>query len=228
MIEWIVSSGVLILIVIGLRALLKGRVGLRLQYAIWGLVLLRLLIPVSIGSTVFSVANFTAPVQNQVAESGLGAHSDEINFDRPIQPPQEQAGEAPAADAELSTLPQEEKSAKLGTDWIIWIWAAGTVAVAGLFLTTNLRFRRSVFASRNALGIRKNDLDVFSSKVVDTPCLFGFWKPAIYVTDSVAQNPTVLRHTLEHEATHYRHGDQIWALLRCVCLAIHWYNPLVW
>lgn len=31
-----------------------------------------------------------------------------------------------------------------------------------------------------------------------------------------------------HEQTHYRHGDNLWAVLRGVCLALHWYNPLVW
>ena len=57
MIEWIVSSSVLIAVVILLRTLLKGKISLRLQYALWGLVLLRLLIPVSFGSTALSVTN---------------------------------------------------------------------------------------------------------------------------------------------------------------------------
>ena len=37
-----------------------------------------------------------------------------------------------------------------------------------------------------------------------------------------------MQHVLEHEMTHYRHGDYIWALLRVGCLVLHWYNPLVW
>lgn len=28
--------------------------------------------------------------------------------------------------------------------------------------------------------------------------------------------------------THWRHRDHIWSFLRCICLALHWYNPLVW
>ena len=35
-------------------------------------------------------------------------------------------------------------------------------------------------------------------------------------------------HAVEHELTHFRHGDHIWALLRGACLAVHWYNPMVW
>ena len=51
MVEWIVSSSVLIAVVILLRFVLKGKISLRLQYALWALVLVRLLVPVSFGDT---------------------------------------------------------------------------------------------------------------------------------------------------------------------------------
>lgn len=57
MLEWILSSCVLILAVVGLRYLLRGRLSLRLQYAMWLIVLLRLLLPVSLGSSPVSVTN---------------------------------------------------------------------------------------------------------------------------------------------------------------------------
>ena len=43
--EWIISSSVLIAAVLLGRRLLKGKISLRLQYALWAMVLLRLLIP---------------------------------------------------------------------------------------------------------------------------------------------------------------------------------------
>ena len=45
MIEWIASSSVLILILVILRYSLKGKISLRLQYALWSLALVRLLVP---------------------------------------------------------------------------------------------------------------------------------------------------------------------------------------
>ena len=57
MTQWIITSSILIAVVAALRFLLRGRISLRLQYALWALVLLRLLIPVSFGSTAFSVMN---------------------------------------------------------------------------------------------------------------------------------------------------------------------------
>ena len=69
-----------------------------------------------------------------------------------------------------------------------------------------------------------SDLDGLPS-----PCLFGLFRPAIYLTeDVVVTDEAVLRHVLVHEETHFRHGDHIWSALRGVALALHWWNPLVW
>ena len=65
MINWIVTSCVLILVIVALRYILKGKISLRLQYALWGLVLLRLLIPFSIGNSSISVLNVTDKVTEQ-------------------------------------------------------------------------------------------------------------------------------------------------------------------
>ena len=54
---WILSSSLLILIIIGLRFLLKGRISFRVQYVLWLIVLLRLLIPFSVGRSPVSVEN---------------------------------------------------------------------------------------------------------------------------------------------------------------------------
>lgn len=57
MTEWIVTSSVLIAAVAALRCLLRGRISLRLQYALWAVVLLRLLLPVQLGHSSLSVLN---------------------------------------------------------------------------------------------------------------------------------------------------------------------------
>ena len=69
---------------------------------------------------------------------------------------------------------------------------------------------------------------IYVTEAADTPCLFGLFRPVIYVTPEVAANPSALAFALAHEETHYRHGDHIWAALRCTALVLHWYNPLVW
>ena len=55
--EWIITSSVLILIILSLRYLLKGKISLRLQYGLWVLVLLRLIIPINFWQSRASVMN---------------------------------------------------------------------------------------------------------------------------------------------------------------------------
>ena len=228
MTEWILSSSILILIVIALRTVFKGKISLRLQYAIWGLVLLRLLIPVSFGSTDFSVANLTVKTEAPSIVIQSAKPGDHLQVDHPVQHPQEQPNKIPSQNITQNEPVAEEIGFDLSTYTSYIIWGIGFVSVAGLFLFTNLRFKKRIMGSRYGLDVQKNNLDVYATGEIDTPCLFGIRNPAIYVTYPVADNQTLLRHTLEHEATHHRHGDHIWAVLRCVCLAIHWYNPLVW
>ena len=57
MTEGLVSSTVLILALAALRLLLRGRIDPRLQYALWLLAALRLLLPVPLVSSPVSVMN---------------------------------------------------------------------------------------------------------------------------------------------------------------------------
>lgn len=230
--EWILSSSILILVVIGLRSVFKGKVSLRLQYAIWGLVLLRLLIPVNFGSSKISIANLTVSNEHPTIQSTIDLN---MQNNQQIPTPSHEDLENHIKDRYESQGMDEEVHVDGPTDAkAIFhkatniLWAIGFVSVAGLFLVTNTRFNRKITSSRYALDIRKENLDVYVTGEIDTPCLFGIRSPAIYVTYSVADDPTLLRHTLEHEATHHCHGDHIWAILRCVCLSIHWFNPVVW
>ena len=57
MAEWFVSSAVLAALLIGAHYLLYGKISARLQYALWLVLLVRLLLPLSVGKTAVSVAN---------------------------------------------------------------------------------------------------------------------------------------------------------------------------
>ena len=244
MTEWILSSSILILIVITMRTVFKGKISLRLQYAVWGLVLLRLLIPVSFGSSNLSVANLTEAAQDlpvtqaiqDVGNLNIPSRSYEDAYHQVVQEYEAegidvnslQGSELEAIEYEAYDKMKGKNISEIVGDIALVIWFSGIILVGIVFLVTNSRFHDRIMTSRYALDVQKNNLDVYATGEIDTPCLFGIRNPAIYVTYPVADNQTLLHHTLEHEATHHRHGDHIWAVLRCVCLAIHWYNPLVW
>ncbi len=233
MIEWVVSSCILILAVIALRYLLRGRISLRLQYVLWLLVLARLLLPVSFGSTDISVMSVVerAPVV-QAAESVrdvdvIWQAGNGTVQGHPIGGAVENTvvlAEPSAADAQFGHMENALTLRKI----LLPVWRCGAAVTLLVFLSVNLRFAGRLRKSRRPLAVEGAALPVFVAEERAVPCLFGLFRPAIYVTQATADDPVLLRHTVAHETTHFRHGDHVWALLRAVCLALHWWNPLVW
>ena len=233
MIEWVVSSCILILAVIALRYLLRGRISLRLQYALWLLVLARLLIPVSFGSTDISVMSVVekAPAVQAVesvreVDTIWQAHDGSVEGypAGPLMP------DTPVTVAPSVTNDQFSRmeSALTLRKLLLPIWWCGAAVTLLVFLSANLRFAGRLRKSRRPLAVEGAALAVYVAEERAVPCLFGLFRPAIYVTQAAADDPELLRHTVAHETTHFRHGDHVWALLRAVCLALHWWNPLVW
>lgn len=233
MIEWVVSSCILILAVIALRYLLRGRISLRLQYALWLLVLARLLLPVSFGSTDISVMSVVekAPAVQAVesvreVDTIWQAHDGSVEGypAGPLMP------DTPVTVAPSVTNDQFSRmeSALTLRKLLLPIWWCGAAVTLLVFLSANLRFAGRLRKSRRPLAVEGAALPVYVAEERAVPCLFGLFRPAIYVTQATADDPVLLRHAVAHETTHFRHGDHVWALLRAVCLALHWWNPLVW
>ena len=222
MTQWIISSSLLIAAVLCIRAIGGDRLSARLRYALWGLVLVRLLIPVSIGESALSLQrwmpNAAAPAvqQSQPVDLDVYAESDSevILQQTPV--------------TEEST-PAEQRLTAMEMLPVVYI--VGCVLVAAVFLLSNIRFALKLRRSREYLKeqhLKLGAVPVYESAAIDTPCLFGFPKAAVYLTPEVLTDKTAQRHVLAHELTHYRHGDHLWSLLRCVAVTLHWYNPLVW
>ena len=226
MMEWIISSSVLIAVVILLRYALRGKLDPRLQYALWAVVLLRLLIPVSFGQTPFSVLN-AAPVEHFTTTTA-GA-----NLDQPAPLPADSQGtefaspETGTAPVQSTSDPGPQADTPL-VQGLLLLWLAGVLGVGLCFGLSNLCFARSLGRSRKPVETDRERLPVYVTDAVDTPCLFGLFHPAIYVTPEALAHPATLGHVLAHETTHFRHGDHLWAVLQGICVALHWYNPLVW
>ena len=203
MIEWIVSSAVLILAVVLVRQVLKGRISLRLQYALWALILIRLLVPVSFGQSRLSVQNAVAGCEpTQIVEFFAPSEEDTIVSEsiQPVQPSQTPSvinpGNAGVPGFAVSPSAEPEQPAAVtAEDVLCTVWFTG-IAVVGLwFLFTNLRFWLQLRRSRVKLEAA-SELSVYVTGAVETPCLFGLLRPAIYLTPGVAEDPAVVHHVL--------------------------------
>lgn len=224
LLNWILTASLLIFVVLLLRAAFGGRIGAGLRYALWLVVLVRLLVPGQF---------FTAPVEAPLPETaalqalpGGWRFSPEEDAHEEGAGSPAQAASAPAEGKSDSAAPAARKPLDLPV-LLGGIWLAGAAAMAAAFLLSNLSFARKLRRVRTPLAA-DCPLPVYAAPGLPSPCLFGVLRPAVYVTPEAAADPAVLRHVLAHEATHCRHGDHIWSLLRCAALAVHWWNPLVW
>ena len=236
-----ISSSILIVVVMLLRFALKGKISLRLQYGLWALVLVRLLLPISFGESPMSVEHMTQKVADTEPVRFVSALS-EIELPKMSYRAayEEVAREYADKGIQIEEMPVEQYAEtveyeimhKMNGDLSLAevariIWVCG-IAVAGLcFALSNLRLRHNLQRERTLLT-HYDKIPIYLSHAVDTPCLFGLLHPAIYLTEEVAEEERTRYHAVEHELTHYYHKDHIWAILRGVCLAVHWYNPLVW
>ena len=236
MLEWIASSCALILAVLLLRRLLRGRIGPGLQYALWLLVLARLLLPVSFGAARVSVQNLVRDADERAASRVVTYVNQTAPDPVPSEPAPAQSATAQPQYTQSAAAPRPQPEAQLTetarpvmlSDILRCAWYAGMSAMALWLIATNLAFRARLAKRARRIEYPGCKLPLYITEAVETPCLFGVLRPAIYITPEAASEPETLAHSVEHELTHYRHGDHIWALLRCLCLVLHWYDPLVW
>lgn len=238
--EILLTSSALILALLALRQLFRRTVSRRMQYALWLLVLVRLLVPVNVGTLAHNVLSAAAPVQTVVEErldtpvlyvqDGTERRPAQLlpgkeSQGDPQSPPSDAAQSAPAD--EYYTVTPAYRTVTL-SEALTYVWYAGMAGVGAWFLFTNLRFARALRKARTPYRVEGCRYPVYLVSALPSPCLFGVLRPAVYLNEKALQSPDALRFVLAHEQTHARHLDPLWSLLRGVCLTVYWFDPLVW
>lgn len=226
--EVILTASVLILALILFRFLFRSAIPRRVQYALWALVLVRLLVPVQLPALpVVSVLDVSQQAGQQLTAV----------LERPVEVPTQPAAEPIPDNTQTQVIQNIPNTAETSTalpastlslaQVLDVVWKVGMAAMAAFFLLANLRFRLNLRKSRVPFPAEGCPLPVYLSDRLSSPCLVGLVRPAIYLTPAAVQSDR-LDYVLLHERTHAKHLDPLWALLRCVCLTIYWFHPLVW
>lgn len=265
--ELLITSSVLIIVLLILRAVFAKSVRRTLIYGTWLLVALRLLIPVQFGEMSISVLNLFQPVTQAVTDISNKPVIEaapvappqalpEAQPDQPVQPvlpeipeqspitpdiqlpdndpvpePDMPQQEVPAPEVqppaqEQAQTPEEKNPITVGQ--IAWsVWAIGAVLVAIWLSFSNLHFVRRMKKTATAVSA-DSPIPVYVTENAVSPCLVGLFRPAVYLTPEVAKDEQLRRYVLTHELTHYAHKDHIWSTVRCLCLCLYWFDPLVW
>lgn len=217
-----ISASVLILAAAAIRALTLYKLPKQTFMALWGIILCRLWIPVSIPSP-FSIYSLTDKI------SGL---TDRAAAPTPLVP-----AAGIAAGVQPNGMGRTYMAAGISPYGIVWI--IGAVGCALFFLVTHLRRRREYrtalpvaddFFSRWLTGRKpRRRVQVRQSDKVSSPLTYGVLRPVILLpktTDWTDENQ--LRYVFTHEYTHIRRFDVLKQWLLAATLCVHWFNPLVW
>ena len=192
---------------------LLGRLVLRKQpktfsYALWAVVLFRLLCPVSISAPV-SALEVVSPVVEQTTQTVSRVSYVQQELQLLPQVPQSTGDTAVAV----------KKAVGPGTV-AAWVWLAGVgiMCLSGLLSYERLRHR--------LVGASPWRGNILLSDYVDTPFVMGIFRPKIYLPTATPLREQ--RFIIAHEQHHIRRLDHIWKCLAYLALCVHWFNPLVW
>ena len=170
---------------------------------------------------------FIPEVQEQVEAQIQHGRPEQEVYDELLESNKPESILLPEINREIESKVSETVTPTVGQIATV-IWIAGMVAMAVWFVAVNLSFHRKLRVSAKAFDLPESEVSVKVSSVLTSPCLFGLWRPTIYMTPGCVDNEQTRRHVLTHELTHLHHGDHIWSWVRCLCLCIYWFNPLVW
>lgn len=214
------TASVIIAVVLVARALLR-RAPKAVSYALWAVVLLRLLCPVSVPAGFSLLGLLDTPVR----ETALKTSAVEYVRPAPGKEPQSKPP-APAVSAVGGEAPpREEERPAAGSPaapaWIAArIWLAGTLAMLLYGVLSLLRLRRRL---TDAVPIHGN---IYMADRIGSPFVMGLLRPRIYLPSSLSEREQA--YIILHEQYHIRRLDHIVKLLAFAALCVHWFNPLVW
>lgn len=218
-----VAGGVLILLIVVIRALAIHRLPKTTFLALWMIAALRLLLPFSIPLP-FNIHIGLDIFSDVVQELPSGNIASTLPGDSP-----------PSYD--IGTAVPSPATEHISTFEILWL--VGVLLLALYFFISYFRsmrkFRMSIPDNtpyiQNWLAAHQisRPLAVRSSDLISSPLTYGILRPVILLPKKLDRNdPVALKYVLTHEYVHIRRFDAITKILFAAVLCIHWFNPFVW
>ncbi|NLB45430.1 MAG: M56 family metallopeptidase, partial [Clostridiaceae bacterium] len=208
-----ITATYVLLVVLILRLLLK-RAPKWISYALWSVVLFRLVSPFSFISSFSLLSRF-------IRSSAITGQIEYIPTDIiAADVPKVDVG-IPAFNSLINdALPWSANSLQgvivIGNA----IWLAGFASMLVYSVVSYIRLKRRISSATRISG------NVYESDKVESPFVCGFFKPGIYLP--VSLSATNQAFVLQHELTHLKRFDHVIKPFAFLVLAIHWFNPMIW
>ena len=238
------SGGLLILVLLLGKRFWKDKISRQWQYYIWLVIVLRLLLPFGLETTLFgktyqSIDQAMAQAQPFLQKSllpnasGDGFASDEGNG------PDNEKENSLAEDLE-TVQPLQDIGAMLTEHiWVVWLMAALGLLIrkvtiyqsfiryinAALAPVSDLESLDRLCAIAQRAGM-KRPVELCVNPLISSPLLIGFFHPCIVLPSAdIAKKD--FDYIALHELTHCKRGDMFYKWLVQVTVCLHWFNPLV-
>ncbi len=227
-----VTGGIMAAVIALLRCFFKNRLPRRTFILLWWLVVLRLLLPFSLPSSlsVYSLLSrdtaATETIQNTPVAQLL-----------PLAP-SARITDAPSSNVGLAWDMSVTASTEVNS-YLLPIWLAGALVCGSFFVLSFWYYRRKFSAFLPieepfiqewlALHPLRRPLRVRSCDFITTPLTYGILRPVILLPSKTDWSHTIqLKYVLQHEYIHIRRFDALTKLVVATTLCLHWFNPLVW
>lgn len=251
MIELLITSTIIILLVLILRTSLRNHVSHCCIYALWLMVVVRLAVPVTIINSPLSILNYinsqkltdwSSDAQTPPVSASDSTHTPTDtpdvpasavnipvnNFSHPDVTPDidktDDMNYVPPVN--VNTAPHNTAPHNTA---LISIWIFGSIVLGIFFITVNVTFYHKLVTTRHLLEqYATGKIKVYLVENLNSPCIFGLFRPAVYLNAKALENSKNIEYILAHEMCHLRHGDLFWSAVRCILVSIYWFHPLVW
>lgn len=200
------TSSIVILFVLLFRLLLKKTPKV-FSYALWSVVLFRLICPFSFESVLSFLPTKATRLPSNIVYQAV---------------PKIDTGTTIINNATLPAPIVEESfnSLQIWTFAGAILWLCGIAVLLVFSIISLLRFKKRLSDAVYDSG------DFYLSARIDTPFVMGVIRPKIYIP--AALSSTEKEYILLHEQTHICRLDHIVKILSFFVLCVHWFNPLVW
>ena len=241
-----ITGSILICFILIFRRFYKERIGIKFQYALWFLVILRL--------TIFKLPESTLSMFNLINKLGknilLLISNKEVHFGSMLENGSSQASSMSNHDVILGTINSIDFSnneinryglSSLTTLSLVWFIGAVFIFTYILFAYKKLRNKISSGSIQNNIEFLdvlkycqnkmkiKRDILLVETSSVKTPALLGYFNPMILIPKDIHKIISVdkLRYVFLHELSHFKRKDIVINWIIIFLKTIYWFNPII-
>ncbi len=231
-------ANVLIGIILVVRAILKDKISARWYYAMWFLLIIKLIIP-NLFKTPFNLIYlFKLAISKLSVDQGVGGSSNFYNLSRGNQ---NLTNIWPFPDEYALSINGNQTLPLLQILFCIWLIVL--LCILARTFIYNIEVWKTVKASKPIQDEElcviveackeemriKDRIQIVESKNIQIPALFGLFEPRIILPmniKSVLSNKE-LKYVILHEMVHHKRKDIFFNILTSFLQAIHWFNPII-